>query len=79
MRVVRRVDEGRMPLRRRQGQRERIGMRGNKKCAPSFRGQARKALDKAVCIIADGNAGYAAFGAMLVAWVAVMAVYACIG
>ena len=54
-------------------------MRGNKKCAPSFRGQARKALDKAVSIIADGNAGYAAFGAMLVAWVGVMAVYACIG
>ena len=53
-------------------------MRVYKKCAPSFRGQARKALDKAICIIADGNAGYAAFGAMLVAWVAVMAVYACI-
>lgn len=58
---------------------ERIGMRGNKKCAPTFADTARKALDKAVCIIADGNAGYAAFGAMLVAWVAVMAVYACIG
>lgn len=54
-------------------------MRGNKKCAPTFGDTARKALDKAVCIIADGNAGYAAFGAMLVAWVVVMAVYACIG
>lgn len=54
-------------------------MRGNKKCAPCLQTWARKALDKAVCIIADGNAGYAAFGAMLVAWVAVMAVYACIG
>ena len=79
MRLVRRMDEGRMPMRQHQGQRERIGMRGNKKCAPCLQTWARKALDKAVCIIADGNAGYAAFGAMLVAWVAVMAVYACIG
>ena len=54
-------------------------MREHKKCAPTFGATARKALDKAVSIIADGNAGYAAFGAMLVAWVAVMAAYACIG
>lgn len=54
-------------------------MRGNKKCAPTFADTARKALDKAVSIIADGNAGYAAFAMMLVSWVAVMAVYACIG
>lgn len=53
-------------------------MRGNKKCAPCLQTWVRIALDKAVDIIADGNAGYAAFGAMLVAWVGVMAAYACI-
>ena len=49
-----------------------------KKCAPTFADTARKALDKAVCIIADGNAGYAGLGLMMVAWIAVMAVYACV-
>ena len=53
-------------------------MEHQKKCAPTFADTARKALDKAVCIIADGNAGYAAFGAMLVAWIGVMAACACI-
>lgn len=53
-------------------------MRGNKKCAPTFADTARKALDKAVYIIADGNAGYAAFAMMLVSWIGVMAVCACI-
>ena len=53
-------------------------MRGYKKCAPTFGDTVRMALDKAVDIIADGNVGYAAFGAMLVAWAAAMAAYACI-
>ena len=53
-------------------------MRGNKKCAPTFGDTARKALGKAIDIIADGNAGYAAFDAMLVAWVVALAAYACI-
>lgn len=53
-------------------------MRGNKKCAPTFADTARKALDKAVCIIADGNAGYAAFGVMLMAWVVLMTACVCI-
>ena len=53
-------------------------MGGNKKCAPTFADTARKALDKAVRIIADGNAGYAAFAMMPVSWIGVMAVCACI-
>lgn len=53
-------------------------MREQKNCAPTFGDTARKALDKAICIIADGNAGYAAFAMMLVSWIGVMAVCACI-
>ena len=53
-------------------------MRGTKICAPCLQTWARKALDKAVCIIADGNAGYAAFAMMLVSWIGVMAACACI-
>ena len=54
-------------------------MRGHKIAHPRLQTQVRTALEKAVDIIADGNAGYAAFGAMLVAWAAAMAAYACIG
>ena len=53
-------------------------MRGNKNAHPRLQTQVRAALDKAVDIIADGNAGYAAFGAMLAAWVGVMAACACV-
>ena len=53
-------------------------MRGHKNAHPRLQTQVRTALEKAVDIIADGNVGYAAFGAMLVAWAAAMAAYACI-
>ena len=53
-------------------------MREQKNCAPTFADQVRIALEKAVDIIADGNGGFAAFGVLMVAWVVLMAVYACI-
>lgn len=53
-------------------------MHGHKKCAPTFADTVRMALEKAVDIIADGNGGFAAFGVLMVVWVVLMAVYACI-
>lgn len=46
-----------------------------KKCAPSFLGQARKALGKAIDSVADNREGMALFLVMS-AWIAVMTVYA---
>lgn len=53
-------------------------MRGHKIAHPRLQTQVRTALEKAVDIIADGNGGFAAFGVLMVAWVVLMAVYACI-
>ena len=49
-----------------------------KNCAPSFRGRARMALGKAANSLADNREDIALFLAMS-AWVAAMAVFACIG
>lgn len=49
-----------------------------KKCAPSFRVRARKALGKAANSLADNREGIALFLGMS-AWIAVMAAFACIG
>lgn len=53
-------------------------MREHKNAHPRLQTQVRTALEKAVDIVADGNGGFAAFGAMMVAWVVLMAVYACV-
>ena len=49
-----------------------------KNCAPSFRGQARKALGKAANSLADNREDIALFLGMS-AWITVMAAFACIG
>lgn len=49
-----------------------------KKCAPSFRGQARKALGKAANSLSDNREDVALFLGMS-AWIAAMAAFACIG
>lgn len=49
-----------------------------KNCAPSFRGQTRKALSKAANSLSDNREDIALFLGMS-AWIAVMAAFACIG
>lgn len=49
-----------------------------KNCAPSFRGRARIALGKAANSLADNREDIALFLGMS-AWIAAMAVFACIG
>lgn len=49
-----------------------------KNCAPSFRGRARKALGKAANSLADNREDIVLFLGMS-AWIAAMAVFACIG
>lgn len=49
-----------------------------KKCAPSFRVRARRALGKAVNSLSDNREDIALFLGMS-AWIAAMAAFACIG